>query len=108
MRAPRRDVAIVFQDYGKALLPWRTAAGNVSLALEAGGMPSAERPARIEELLRTVGLPGHAGKYPSEMSGGMQQHVGPAIVGYDETVPLRSVEPFDDARDFDKTGRGIA
>lgn len=33
MRAPRRDVAIVFQDYGKALLPWRTAAGNVSLAL---------------------------------------------------------------------------
>jgi NitT/TauT family transport system ATP-binding protein len=33
MRAPRRDIAIVFQDYGKALLPWRTAAGNVSLAL---------------------------------------------------------------------------
>ncbi|WP_217579134.1 ATP-binding cassette domain-containing protein, partial [Mesorhizobium sp. GbtcB19] len=28
---PRREAAIVFQDYGKALLPWRTAAGNVSL-----------------------------------------------------------------------------
>ena len=41
MRAPRRDVAIVFQDYGKALLPWRTAAGNVSLALETIGMPAA-------------------------------------------------------------------
>ena len=68
MRAPRREIAIVFQDYGKALLPWRTAAGNVSLALEAGGMPAAERPARIEELLRTVGLPGHAGKYPSACS----------------------------------------
>src|SRR5438552_8360468 len=41
MRHPRREIAIVFQDYGKALLPWRTASGNVSLALEAGGMPSA-------------------------------------------------------------------
>lgn len=29
MTGPRSDVAIVFQDYGKALLPWRTAAGNV-------------------------------------------------------------------------------
>ena len=40
MLAPRRDIAIVFQDYGKALLPWRTAAGNVSLALEASGVAS--------------------------------------------------------------------
>ena len=38
--ARRRDIAIVFQDYGKALLPWRTAAGNVSLALEASGVAS--------------------------------------------------------------------
>src|SRR5215210_9437819 len=27
MLHPRREIAIVFQDYGKALLPWRTAAG---------------------------------------------------------------------------------
>jgi ABC-type nitrate/sulfonate/bicarbonate transport system ATPase subunit len=32
---PRQDIAIVFQDYGKALLPWRTASGNIALALEA-------------------------------------------------------------------------
>src|ERR1044072_7413111 len=62
IRQPRRDIPIVCQDYGRARLPWRTAAGNVSLALEGGGMPSAERPARIEELLRTVGPPGHAGQ----------------------------------------------
>ena len=41
MLAPRRDIAIIFQDYGKALLPWRTAFGNVSLALEAAGVPYA-------------------------------------------------------------------
>ena len=65
MREPRREIAIVFQDYGKALLPWRTAAGNVSLALEASGIPARERPGRIAELLRKVGLPAHAEKYLS-------------------------------------------
>jgi NitT/TauT family transport system ATP-binding protein len=94
MREPRREIAIVFQDYGKALLPWRTAAGNVSLALEAGGMPSAERPARIEELLHTVGLPGHAGKYPSEMSGGMQQRLQIARCLAQEPKTLLMDEPF--------------
>ncbi|MGO4831315.1 ATP-binding cassette domain-containing protein, partial [Rhizobiaceae sp. 2RAB30] len=72
---PRRDVAIVFQDYGKALLPWRTAAGNVSLALEAAGVPSRDRKERIHGLLGKVGLPNHADKYPTEMSGGMQQRL---------------------------------
>jgi NitT/TauT family transport system ATP-binding protein len=94
MREPRREIAIVFQDYGKALLPWRTAAGNVSLALEASGMPSAERPARIEELLRTVGLPSHAGKYPSEMSGGMQQRLQIARCLAQEPKTLLMDEPF--------------
>ena len=94
MLQPRREIAIVFQDYGKALLPWRTAAGNVSLALEAGGMPAAERPARIEELLRTVGLPGHAGNYPAEMSGGMQQRLQIARCLAQEPKTRLMDEPF--------------
>jgi NitT/TauT family transport system ATP-binding protein len=73
MLMPRRDIAIVFQDYGKALLPWRTAAGNVSLALEALGVAASQPAARNDALLKKVGLPGHAQKYPAEMSGGMQQ-----------------------------------
>ncbi|MDF2116460.1 ABC transporter ATP-binding protein [Roseiarcaceae bacterium H3SJ34-1] len=72
---PSRDVAIVFQDYSRALLPWRTAAGNVSLALEAIGMPRAERADRIHALLGKVGLAQHAAKYPSQLSGGMQQRL---------------------------------
>ena len=56
IKGPRRDVAVVFQDYSKALLPWRTAAGNVALALEATGTPRAARPGRIGQLLTRVGL----------------------------------------------------
>ena len=70
VRRPRSDIAFVFQDYGKALLPWRNAAQNVSLALEAIGMPRPARGKRIEELLTKVGLAGHAEKLPRELSGG--------------------------------------
>lgn len=91
---PRRDVAIVFQDYGKALLPWRTAAGNISLAFEAAGRSAGERKDRIEELLAKVGLKGHAGKYPTEMSGGMQQRLQIARCLAQEPSVLLMDEPF--------------
>ena len=94
MLEPRRDIAIVFQDYGKALLPWRTAAGNVSLALEASRMPASQRPARIEELLKKVGLPNHAQKFPAEMSGGMQQRLQIARCLAQEPKALLMDEPF--------------
>ena len=94
MTAPRRDIAVVFQDYGKALLPWRTASGNVSLALEAAGTPASQRQARIDALLAKVGLPRHGDKYPSEMSGGMQQRLQIARCLAQEPVVLLMDEPF--------------
>src|SRR5450631_865705 len=51
INGPSREVAFVFQDYGRALLPWRSVAGNVGLALEAAGVDKAERPRRITEVL---------------------------------------------------------
>jgi NitT/TauT family transport system ATP-binding protein len=72
---PSRDVAFVFQDYGRALLPWRTVAQNISLALEAAAVPVPQQAARIEAVLHTVGLSAHADKYPVQLSGGMQQRV---------------------------------
>ena len=72
---PSREVAFVFQDYGRALLPWRTVQGNVSLALEAAGVAADQRGARIAEVLAKVGLASHAGHFPAQLSGGMQQRV---------------------------------
>ncbi|MET4327208.1 NitT/TauT family transport system ATP-binding protein [Bradyrhizobium sp. i1.15.2] len=91
---PRREVAMVFQDYGKALLPWRTAAGNISLALEASGVPARERSSRIAALLRKIGLSDHADKYPTEMSGGMQQRLQIARCLAQEPTMLLMDEPF--------------
>ena len=72
---PARDRAIMFQDYSKALLPWRTVAGNISLSLEACGVAEPERGRRIDELLTKMGLGASARKFPSQLSGGMQQRV---------------------------------
>jgi NitT/TauT family transport system ATP-binding protein len=91
---PSRDVAIVFQDYSRALLPWRTATGNVSLALEAMGLRASERDSRIAPLLAKVGLADHAEKYPAQLSGGMQQRLQIArSLAQDPSVLLMD-EPF--------------
>ena len=94
MREPRRKVAIVFQDYGKALLPWRTVAGNVALALEACGIPKAQHAQRIESLLARVGLPAHSDKFPAQLSGGQQQRLQIARCLAQEPDILLMDEPF--------------
>ena len=72
---PSRDRAIIFQDYSKALLPWRTVRGNVALSLEARNVPAAEQGAVIDELLGRMGLSQARDQFPSQLSGGMQQRV---------------------------------
>jgi NitT/TauT family transport system ATP-binding protein len=94
VQGPSREAAFVFQDYGRALLPWRTAAGNVALALEAAGVPAAERPERIRGVLETVGLAQHADKFPLQLSGGMQQRVQIARCLAQQPRLLMMDEPF--------------
>ena len=62
---PSRDRAIIFQDYSKALLPWRTVRGNVALSLEARNVPAAED-AIIDGLLVRMGLSEAKDQFPSD------------------------------------------
>jgi NitT/TauT family transport system ATP-binding protein len=71
---PPEGVVVVFQDYSRALLQWRSVARNVALGLE-GKIAAEERDRRVREALQMVGLEGNADDYPWQLSGGMQQRV---------------------------------
>jgi NitT/TauT family transport system ATP-binding protein len=89
---PGLDRGFVFQQY--TLLPWRTAQGNVEFALEAAGLPRAERRERALAYLDLVGLTEFADRYPHELSGGMKQRVAIArSLSYEPEVLLMD-EPY--------------
>ena len=73
LTAPRRDTALILQDFG--LLPWATVLANAELGLKVRGIARAERRQRAMEALELVGLQDFAKAYPSELSGGMQQRL---------------------------------
>jgi len=94
VRGPSPQVAMVFQDYDRALLPWRTAYGNVGLALEANGVAAAKQPERIKALLDKVGLADHADTHPERLSGDQQQRLQIARCLAQEPAILLMDEPF--------------
>jgi NitT/TauT family transport system ATP-binding protein len=91
---PSLATAVVFQDYGRALLPWRDAADNVMLALEAARVERSKRRAIVDAVLAKVGLGAHANHYPSELSGGMQQRLQIARCLAQDPRVLLMDEPF--------------
>ena len=91
---PSRDRAIIFQDYSKALLPWRTVRGNIALSLEARSVPAQEREAVVDELVAKMGLTRAQNQYPGQLSGGMQQRVQIARCLAQNPKILLMDEPF--------------
>ena len=87
-----RSMTYMFQE--DRLLPWRTAAQNVALGLEAAGLPKKERRDRVIATLDLVGLAGFAQVYPRELSGGMRSRIALARSLVTEPSILLMDEPF--------------
>ncbi|PAU67787.1 methionine ABC transporter ATP-binding protein [Bifidobacterium criceti] len=73
LRELRSGIGFVFQSFN--LIDNVTVAQNIAFALKAAHVPKARRRARIEELLRLVGLEEKIDSYPSQLSGGQKQRV---------------------------------
>ncbi|RDI67148.1 ABC transporter ATP-binding protein [Nocardia pseudobrasiliensis] len=87
-----QDYGIAFQQAG--LLEWRTVQENVELPLEIHRVPKSQRRQRSAELLEMTGLTEFAGRFPGELSGGMQQRVAIARALARKPPLLLMDEPF--------------
>src|SRR3954471_791215 len=91
---PPEELALVFQEYSRSLLPWASVRDNVLLPLRHKKLARSERSRLVEESLGAVGLTRFLDHYPWELSGGMQQRVAIArALAYQPSILLMD-EPF--------------
>jgi putative spermidine/putrescine transport system ATP-binding protein len=69
----QRNIGMVFQSY--ALFPNMTVADNIGFGLKVAKMPAEQIRARVDEMLKLIGLASLGARYPWQLSGGQQQRV---------------------------------
>ena len=92
--SPPEEMALVFQEYGRSLMPWSSVRNNVVLPLRHKRLGRSERKELVEDALEAVGLTRFIDHYPWQLSGGMQQRVAIArALAYQPSILLMD-EPF--------------
>ena len=92
LRGINRRAGYLFQS--DSLMPWRSALDNVAAGPEFAGQSRAAARKAAEAWLDRVGLRGHGGKYPHQMSGGMRKRAQLAQTLVLDPPILLMDEPF--------------
>jgi NitT/TauT family transport system ATP-binding protein len=91
---PPEELALVFQEYSRSLMPWASVRDNVLLPLRHKKLARSQRKELVEESLEAVGLTRFIDHFPWQLSGGMQQRVAIArALAYQPSILLMD-EPF--------------
>jgi NitT/TauT family transport system ATP-binding protein len=92
--SPPEEMALVFQEYSRSLMPWASVRNNVLLPLRHKKLDRRERARLVEDALEAVGLTRFIDHYPWQLSGGMQQRVAIARALADQPSIRLMDEPF--------------
>lgn len=113
----RRQIGVVFQEF--KLLPTKTAAENVAVALEVANVSAVEIGEKVKEILRQVGLAGKENNFPRQLSGGEKQKLAiaralahsPKVLVADEPTgmidPTSTWEVMELLRRINKEGKTV-
>jgi peptide/nickel transport system ATP-binding protein len=93
VRYKRETVGFVWQQPGRNLLPYLTAAENIELPMMLTEQKAVKRRARALELLDVLGLATRASFRPDRLSGGEQQRVALAVAMANNPPLLLADEP---------------